>query len=271
MTEKRASLTTRELPTPISSENSPPAADPTPARHTVHCVLMNKGGIGKTIVSMNLVQFLRDRGTEVYAVDLDPMNHSLAEFSGLRVRKVEMFDRDHIHIRGADIDGLAQSMLTDDASFVIDNGAAGFVRFGDYLVDNEMADLLASRDRRLLIHAVIGGGDMTEQCILGLHSLISAFPASVSFVVWLNEHSGPVEIAGMGFEEMTIYRDNILRIAGLVRLRRLSDLFLRDFNEMLRRRMTYAEAIDHPDFHIMNRQRLVMTRRDVWQQLEAVL
>jgi hypothetical protein len=62
-----------------------------------------------------------------------------------------------------------------------------------------------------------------------------------------------------------------MRFAGLVRLPRLSPLFLQDFAEMLRRRLTYAEAIGAPSFHIMNKQRLVMTRRAVWEQLDKVL
>ena len=40
---------------------------------------------------------------------------------------------------------------------------------------------------------------------------------------------------------------------------------------MLRRRLTYAEAIESPDFFIMNKQRLVQIRRGIWQQLEAIL
>jgi len=36
---------------------------------------------------------------------------------------------------------------------------------------------------------------------------------------------------------------------------------------MLRHRLTYQEAIDRPDFHIMNKQRLTMIRRGVRDQL----
>jgi hypothetical protein len=91
----------------------------------------------------------------------------------------------------------------------------------------------------------------------------------VRLVVWPNEHSGPVEIDGLTFEEMTIYRDSRDRIAGLIRLPRLAPLFLQDFNDMIRRRLTYEEAVGSPEFHIMNKQRLVMIRRAIWEQLEA--
>jgi hypothetical protein len=254
------------LPTQILSASSPAKAD---ARHKVHVVLQNKGGIGKSLVSLNLVQYLRDRKLSISAIDLDPMNHTLAEFSGIQARPVDLFDASHTDLKGREIDELAVSMLNEDSSFVIDNGAAGFVRFGDYLADNDFAGLLAERDRDLVVHAVIAGGDMASQCVQGLHTLLTSFPASVPVVVWLNEHTGPIN-PDVDFEEMKIYRDNAKRIAGLVRLPRLSSLFLQDFNEMIRQRLTYEEALTSPAFHVMNRQRLLMTRRAVWKQLDEI-
>jgi hypothetical protein len=269
--EKRSGAIQDTQTTP-QSKNSP-VDEAIPVRHQVHVILQNKGGIGKTIVAMNLIQFLRDeRNLQVTAIDLDPMNHTLAEYAGLRAKSVDLFEDDgHADLKGGELDGLAQAMLTDAASFVIDNGAAGFVRFGGYLAESEFATMLADHGRDLVIHAVVAGGDMASQCILGLNTLLTSFPPAVRVVVWLNEHHGPVEIDGMGFQEMKIYRDNVMRFAGLVRLPRLSPLFLQDFAEMLRRRLTYAEAIGAPSFHIMNKQRLVMTRRAVWEQLDKVL
>lgn len=231
---------------------------------------MNKGGVGKTIVSMNIVQYLRDRGRAVQAIDLDPSNHTLAEYHAIHARPVKLLAAGHTSLKGQELDALAQSMLTDDASFVIDNGSSGFVHMGGYLAETEFAELLAERDRDLVVHAVIAGGDMMSQCILGLHTILTSFPASVRVVAWLNEHSGATEIDGMGFQEMKIYRDNGPRFAGLVTMPALKPLFLQDFNEMLRRRLTYDEAISSPDFFIMNRQRLVMVRRMIWDQLDGL-
>jgi hypothetical protein len=117
---------------------------------------------------------------------------------------------------------ICQTMMTEDASFVIDNGAAGFVRLGSYLVETEFSDLLAQYNRDLLVHAVVAGGDMALKCPAGLDTVLSAFPPSVKVVIWLNEHSGPVEVDGKVFEDWKGYTDNIRRIPGLVRLRRSS-------------------------------------------------
>jgi hypothetical protein len=221
---------------------------------------------------MNLIQYLRDsRKQPVTAIDLDPMNHTLAEYTGLHAKGVALFDdAEHVSLAGSDIDTMMQAAMTDDASTVIDNGAAGFVRYCGYLAETDIAGLLAERDRELVIHTVIAGGDMCAQCLIGLNTILTTLPDAVRLVVWLNEHSGPVEYNDKRFEDMSVYLDNRHRIAGLVRLPRLSPLFLQDFKAMLKQRLTYQEAIDSPAFHIMNRQRLVIIRRAVWQQLDAL-
>lgn len=48
------------------------------------------------------------------------------------------------------------------------------------------------------------------------------------------------------------------------------DTFGRDMEEMLRRKMTFAEAIDSPDFSSMARQKLKTVRADVFEQLDQV-
>jgi hypothetical protein len=252
-----------------SCENSSTGND----RRKVHVVIQGKGGIGKTVAAINLIQYLRDsRKQPVAAVDLDPMNHTLAEYLGLHAASVALFDdTEHVSLAGGAIDTMMQAALTDDTSTVIDNGAAGFVRYCSYLAETDIAGLLAERDRELVVHAVIAGGDMFAQCLFGLNTILTTLPDTVHVVVWLNEHSGPVEYDGKRFEDMSVYLDNRGRIVGLVRMPRLSPLFLADFNTMSKQRLTYAEAIDSPAFHIMNRKRLDIIRRAVWQQLDQVL
>jgi hypothetical protein len=222
---------------------------------------------------MNLVQYLRDsRKQPVAAIDLDPMNHTLAQYVGLHAKDVPLFeDAEHVNIAGSEIDAMMHAAATEDVTTVVDNGAAGFIRYCNYLAETDIAGLLAEQNRDMVIHAVIAGGDMCAQCILGLNTILTTLPESVRAVVWLNEHSGPIEYDGMGFEDMRIYLDNRHRILGPVRLPRLSPLFLQDFNDMLRKRLTYQEAIDSPEFHLMNKRRLFMIRQAVWQQLDGVL
>lgn len=52
--------------------------------------------------------------------------------------------------------------------------------------------------------------------------------------------------------------------------KRSVDTFGRDMEDMLRRKLTFAEAIDTPEFSIMARQRLKTVRADLFEQLDQV-
>lgn len=46
--------------------------------------------------------------------------------------------------------------------------------------------------------------------------------------------------------------------------------YLRDVEEMPRRKLTFDEAINSPEFSIMARQRLKMVRTDLFEQLDGL-
>jgi adenylylsulfate kinase-like enzyme len=45
----------------------------------VHIALQGKGGVGKSLVSAILSQYLSSKGQDVSAIDADPVNQTLAE------------------------------------------------------------------------------------------------------------------------------------------------------------------------------------------------
>ena len=63
---------------------------------------------------------------------------------------------------------------------------------------------------------------------------------------------------------MPVYRKHKDRVCGLITLPAVRpQTFGRDIEEMLRRRVSFEEAIDSPDFIVMSRQRLKMYWGDV--------
>jgi len=235
----------------------------------VHIVTMSKGGVGKTLCSWHLAQWLRSKGRKTDVIDLDPMSHSLAEYRGLGARTVDLLTGIDMTLNGPAVDQLSEDMLTGDGDWVLDNGAAGFVGLTRYLVDNEFSAMLGGYGGRLVVHAVLGGGSMSEQCLVGLGTLLDAFK-DVRFVIWLNEYQKPFVVDGMRLEEMVGFKDNVTRIAGVVRLPSLSAHFLADFDRMREDRLTFDEALGSPKFLLMNRQRLTVIRRGVWDQLDKL-
>src|SRR5882762_9383079 len=60
----------------------------------VHIALQGKGGVGKSLVSAILSQYLSSKGQDVLAIDADPVNQTLSEYQGLAVSCLNLFKRE---------------------------------------------------------------------------------------------------------------------------------------------------------------------------------
>lgn len=185
--EKPGEKITAAGPIPIASAGLPAGAAEGARPGRVHVVTMSKGGAGKTTVAWNLTQYLRDAGRTVVGVDLDVMSHSLQQYAGLGARVVRLLHGEDMALNGPAMDALAEDIITAGAGgtdFVLDNGVSGFTALTRYLLENERAIWQDGFADRLVIHAVLGGGAMSAQCLLGLDTLLEAF-ARVKCVLWL--------------------------------------------------------------------------------------
>src|SRR6476469_8349502 len=92
---------------------------------TMHLSLQGKGGVGKSLTSSILAQYLTGRGKSVKCVDTDPVNQTLTQYKGLRASHLSLLRNGGIDARG--FDGLMERVLTEHGVFVVDNGASTFV------------------------------------------------------------------------------------------------------------------------------------------------
>lgn len=237
---------------------------------TVHIVLQGKGGVGKTYASTLLAQYHRENGRPVACYDTDPVNNSFAAFKALNARVVQVLKGRALNV--APIDQLMNDVITSPDSSVIDNGAASFVPFSDYLLKSNIPDLALAKGCRLVVHVVLAGGPNMHDTMKGFVSILDNYPASVALVVWINEFFGPVEIEGKPVESLPIFETNKDRIIGTVYLRRL-DPELEGFSlqKMLTDHGTFAEALADPNLDIVGQSRLMGVRRDIFDQLAAVV
>lgn len=89
-------------------------------------------------------------------------------------------------------------------------------------------------------------------------------------MVWLNPYWGPVLHDGKTFEGMKAYTANKDRVKAIIRVPELApDTFGLDYTEMLRERLTFAEALEDSTRSIMTRQRLKIIRDKLYQQLDT--
>ena len=156
---------------------------------------------------------------------------------------------------------------------VVDNGASVFLPFRQYMIENRLAQTLADADKELVIHTVITGGQAMTETVDGLVHLVDDFPRKAphgpNHGSWLNPHWGPVKRGGTDFEDFAEYRAVEHRVQGMIRMPEYPPLFLKDLDDMLAMRLTFDEALMSGKFYLLNQQRLVMVRRELFTILNA--
>lgn len=234
----------------------------------VHIFLQGKGGVGKSFSATMLAQFLIDSGKEAICIDTDPVNATFSAYKRFNASYIDLM-RDK-KINPLKFDEIVEkiSVVNEDASVIIDNGASSFITFSDFILENDVPSLLSEMGNSLYVHTIITGGDAQDDTVHGFASLVSQFRTPL--IVWINPYFGTVERGGKGFEDFKPYKDNRDRVAGIIHLPRFqAETFGVNIGDMLKSRLTFTEAIEDAEASIMTRQRLKIAQRQIYAQIEA--
>ena len=238
--------------------------------NTVHFILQGKGGIGKTLVSTMLAQWIGGKDAlPLRCYDTDQENATFSRYKAMNVQHVPVMT-DARTIDPKRFDALMIAMLEQDGNCVIDNGANTFSPLMSYLIENDAFALLEESGRKVYIHTIVGGGDTLHDTASGFVS--TARSTSVPLVLWENQHFGLLQsAAGKQFSESQTFLDNSARIRGRVTLtQRNADTFGADIKKMNTGRLTMDEVIQSERFNIMEKQRIRVVYRDIYRQLDQV-
>ncbi|HEY1148689.1 MAG TPA: hypothetical protein VGF27_08945 [Pseudoduganella sp.] len=239
-------------------------------QNTVHFVLQGKGGIGKTLVSTVLAQWLQAKGdTPLRCYDTDQENTTFSRYKALDVKHIPVMTESRT-IDPKRFDALMIDILEEDGNCVIDNGANTFSPLLAYLIENDCFNLLEESGRKVYIHTIVGGGDTLHDTAMGFVS--TAKSTHVPLVLWENEHFGLLQSAsGKAFIESQTYADNSSRVRGRVVLaQRNADTFGADVKKMNTARLTLEEVKSSDKFNVMEKQRIKVVFRDLFEQLDLV-
>jgi hypothetical protein len=238
--------------------------------NTVHFILQGKGGIGKTLVSTMLAQWIAAKDDKpLRCYDTDQENATFSRYKAMAVKHVPVMT-DARHIDPKRFDALMIDMLETDGNCVVDNGANTFSPLMAYLIENDAFSLLQESGRSVYIHTIVGGGDTLFDTASGFVS--TATSTAVPLVLWENEHFGLLQSAsGKLFSESHTYHDHAARVRGRVTLcGRNPDTFGADIKKMNTARLTLNEVIQNEKFNIMEKQRIKVVYRDIYEQLDKV-
>ena len=70
---------------------------------SIHILLQGKGGVGKSLISAILSQYLLSRGQDVHGIDADPVNQTLSEYRGLAVSCLNLLKEGSVDQREFDL------------------------------------------------------------------------------------------------------------------------------------------------------------------------
>ena len=237
-------------------------------RTSIHIALQGKGGVGKSLISAILSQYLSSKGQDVCGIDVDPVNQTFSEYQGLRVECLNLLREGSIDQREFDL--LMERFLKEVGTFVVDTGASTFIPLWHYILENQALDHLRQKGKRVFVHSVITGGQSLNDTLSGFEALAETMREK-NIVVWLNEYFGSVLQDGAAFADMPTCKKHANKLHGSVAIaRRTADTFGRDMEEMISRKLTFDEAVKAADFTIMTKQRLLVVQRDLFEQLDGI-
>lgn len=235
--------------------------------NSVHFVLQGKGGIGKTLVSSVIAQYINTRFPDTLkCYDTDQENATLAAYKALNVTAVDVMNEDRT-INRKMFDKMMLEILQENKNVVIDNGANTFSPLMSYLMENSFINLLQESGKKVYIHTIIGGGDNLKDTTSGFVSL--AKQTSCPMVIWLNENAswGNTE----NFVQSEVFVKNAYNVAGIVLLQgRNSDTFGDDIKRMQKKRLTLDEVKQSEEFNVLERSRLNSVITDLFTKLDLV-
>ena len=238
------------------------------ARPSIHITLQGKGGVGKSLVASILAQYFRHHGREIHCIDSDPVNQTFAQYAELGAEHLALMRDGRIDSSGFDI--LLHRLITEERTFIVDNGASTFVPLWSFMLESNALDMLAEAGRKLYVHTVITGGQALGDTLKGFKSLADS-SAERNIVVWLNEYFGVIERDGKTFTDMQAYKESESKVFGLVQIaKRNPDTFGRDVEEVIARKGTFEDAIRNGTATVMSKQRLKMVQRDLFEQLDQL-
>jgi hypothetical protein len=234
---------------------------------TMFITLQGKGGVGKSFLSAAFAQWLVERGRSVACIDTDTLNPTLLQYAPLQATHIRLSHNHVIDPRALDALVGIVSEAPADANVVVDVGSNGFETLMAYEVENGVFALLAELGHQVVVQTVIAGGPDAQETSKGTMALLDA--TDVPLVLWLNEHLGPLQIQGQPIAQASFLHEAKERILGTVLLpARTRATFGKDTEEMLRRRLTFAQAIE--GFDLMPRTRIKRIRDELWTQLDAL-
>lgn len=236
--------------------------------NSIHFVMQSKGGAGKSVTSVLLAQYLMDKFGDVFLIDTDPSNKTLASFKDLPVQAIDVLGKGKI-VDQSKFDSFVEQFLENDKPMLVDTGSGDFLAINAYIRDNSVLEIFDEAEKSCFIHCPINYGQSTDETLKCLSSLAEAYP-NAPIVIWENEFFGE---ATTDIKETKLYKkyENIVAVIKIKKGN--SDTDEKDFSRVLKNSMTFEEVRlceDKDKFTFMQKSRIMRIKNDIFSQLDTI-
>jgi len=244
---------------------------------TIYFTLQGKGGVGKTLSSSYLQQYLQsisDKKSKIVGIDTDPNNTSFSSIKKLNVKFLPLFDEEQ-KINERNFDKMIELFYNNiDTTFIVDNGATSFLPLISYLIDNNIMEMLEDKFN-IIIHIPITGGQAQDDTLNGMSYIIDTFKnhKKVKFNIWINQYFGKITTnKAKHFEEFEQYNKYKEDINGLLYLDQVNEkTYGVDLEKMHKAKLTFDEIALDTNFTLMEKQRLISYKRKLYEMMDRVI
>jgi hypothetical protein len=238
----------------------------------IHLVCQSQGGVGKTLISVLLTQYLRDRGHPVRAYDLDPCSNTFASFEALEVMQPDLWSADALGLNTAVFDPFLETLMVSQDEVVVDISSRAFLSWIAYLHHTDWVVPFQEAGQVICIHLAVVGGMRLRETVSDLEYHAEHFAPSCPLVVWLNDFFGPIVFKGVDFESMPAYEARRHHIQGLVYLPICPQKgYEDDMTPIFTDRLTFDACFALNGLGVMQKHRLRQFQQQLYRQLDVVL
>jgi hypothetical protein len=218
----------------------------------LNLILNGKGGVGKSFFAVNFVQYLKDKGIKHVAIDSDNENSTLNRFHP-DATFVDLADR-----RGLDV---VFNVLEKSNLVVMDCRAASTDLFIDFFEAIDLPAVLSGLGAALtLVMPVNHEADSVDQ----VQRLADELGNKCHYVIVRNAaHSDSFEL----YEGSEVRAHITDKLGGKeIAMTQLPDWLVIALNQQ---NLTITAAAKHPNFSLLDRQRLLTWQRKFYVQIES--
>lgn len=235
-----------------------------------HFILMGKGGIGKTLTSSLLAQYLMAQGGKVQCIDTDPINATLSQINGLSVREEPIKKTDNGEVDYISLADLFNDLFRNPACYVFDSGASSYQPMYDFLITMQGLQSLCENNYPTYLHTIVATGPEMLQTMEETAATIDSVRGHVPTILWINERNGHFHTQMQSsLTESQFYQDLGKYISGVIVIPHMNVFDRHLFEMLLLKKKLFSEVL-HKDagFFIMQKSRLQWLQKTLFSNIE---